>query len=217
MKAGTEDPGSWERIEKFLENETVRQIGLLAMLSCGLTLLVITGFLGSYRLHNFPFAMELFLLSLVMMILASIAHIVYSITAMVGKFKEGKKTLTISTVFSVLNVLILISALSVSIVTSSEMDNSINKINVEKSLRKALEDVSLMDQWDRLQSSFSCCGGRGPAGYQDWAKVMEGGVPDSCCTVHFPGCGDRQNIRWDELKSLKRNILSVEINFKALI
>ena len=196
MKPGKEDQQCWGRLEKLLRNQTIRQICLLLILSCGLTLLLITAFLiGSFKLHYFTLAMELFLLSPVMMIVASIAHIVYSITAMLGKFKEEKKTLTGFTIISVLNILILISALSVSIVTSSEMDTSINKINVKESLREALEDVGVMDQWERLQSFFSCCGGRGPAGYKDWAGVMGGSVPDSCCTVQYSGCGLQRNIR----------------------
>ena len=206
MKPKKEDQQCQKRMEYFLKNETIIQTSLLVMLCCSVTLLVMTGFLiGSYKIHYFTLAREIFLFGPVLMIIASICHIFYSLSSLVGKFKEKKRTLVAFTTFSVFNIVMLISGLSVSIVTSSEMD-SINKINVQESLKEALQETAVMDQWIRLQREFSCCGGRGSSGYEDWTVLMSGSVPDSCCTVQFPGCGHSQNIRHgtsSELRALR--------------
>ena len=142
-------------MEYFLKNETIIQTSLLGMLCSSVTLLVMTGFLiGSYKIHYFTLAREIFLFGPVVMIIASISHIFYSLSSLVGKFKEKKRTLVAFTTFSVFNIVMLISGLSVSIVTLSEMD-SINKINVQESLKEALRETAVMDQWIRLQREFA--------------------------------------------------------------
>ena len=180
----------WERTKEMLSQETLVVVVRLLMLCCSLTLLVLAAFLlGPYKLHYFSLVSRIFLAGPVIMIITTIPHIILSFSSLAGVFKEEKKTVVCSIIFSAFNIVMLILGLSVALVTLSLLDTNINKINVQKSLREALEDETLMDQWNNLQTAFSCCGGRGYSGYKDWAEVLEGSVPDSCCTVTFPGCG----------------------------
>ena len=189
--------GAWqERTKEVLSQETVKVVVRLTMLCCGLTMLVLAAFLlGSYKLHYFTLAMNIFLAGPVIMIITTLPHIILSFSSLAGIFKEGKNTAVWSTIFSAFNIVMVIVGLSVGIVTLSALDTNINKINVEKSLREALQDETVMNQWNSLQTSFSCCGGRGSTGYQDWTDLLDGAVPDSCCTVTFPGCGAQATIR----------------------
>ena len=189
--------GAWlERAKEMLSQETVKVVVRLMMLCCGLTMLVLAAFLlGPYKLHYFTLTRNIFLAGPVIMIITTVPHIILSFSTLAGIFKEEKKTAVWSSIFSAFNIVMVILGLSLAIVTVSGLDTNINKVNVQKSLREALEDETVMEQWNKLQTAFSCCGGRGSTGYQDWAELLEGSVPDSCCTVSFPGCGTQATTR----------------------
>ena len=183
--------GAWrERAKEMLIQESLTVVVRLLMLCSSLTMLVMAAILlGSFKLHYFTLAMNIFLSGPVIMIITAVPLIILSFSLLAGIFKEEKNTVVWTTIFSAFNFVMLIVGLSVTIVTLSALDTNINKINVQKSLREALQDETVMEQWNNLQTAFTCCGGRGTTGYQDWAELMEGSVPDSCCSVYFPGCG----------------------------
>ena len=196
MRAENDKGARWERTKEMLTQETVAVVVMLVMLCISLTLLVLATFLlGPNKLHYFSLVSGIFLAGPVIIIITTIPHIILSFSSLAGFIKEEKNTAVCSLIFSAFNIVMLILGLSVAVVTLSLLDTKINKINVQKSLREALEDEAVMEQWNNLQTGFSCCGGRGYTGYQDWAELMEGSVPDSCCTVNFPGCGQQATNR----------------------
>ena len=189
--------GAWrERTKEMLGQESLAVVVRLLVLCCALTLLVLASFLlGPYKLHYFTLTMNIFLAGPVIMIITAVPQIILAFSALAGMFKEEKNTAVWTTIFSAFNIVMVIVGLSVASLTLSGLDTNINKIDVQNSLREALQDATVMEQWNSLQTAFSCCGGRGSTGYQDWRDLMDGSVPDSCCTVIFPGCGQQDNIR----------------------
>jgi len=73
--------------------------------------------------------------------------------------------------------------------------------DTDRNMKMYLEDESVRANWDWMQRDLRCCGGMNyETGFQEWGIVMGEDVPDSCCHVEEPGCGEGKIARWNNHK-----------------
>jgi len=146
-------------------------------------------FLGSFNLHLLRMASNNFLASPILMVIASSVSIGFAVLCVTLIFKKKEKVYMVFGGMSLVVFIIQLAAVILAFLLRNNIDNDLNKVNVDKELRLASTDNATMDVWNTLQSRYKCCGGRGNSGYREWENHLSDGFPDSCCTVKYQDCG----------------------------
>ena len=162
-------------------------LGLICILS--LALLIISCLcLSVYHLHILTLASESFLITPVIMIICSSFVFVFSI---VSAAIVTKKVLTLQFLVVFFSIFLFIVKVIATILALLLVDNGLvhlDNLSVEEQLLKTVTDNST--EWDTLQMTYQCCGGRGEQGFHQWDEILNNQTyPDSCCTVKYPYCG----------------------------
>ena len=88
-------------------------------------------------------------------------------------------------------VIVVIGLLSHSVMT---FDSGSLKTEIKKDLLAKINSNAMADSiWDNIQQKLECCGVKDPSDWQDNTFYGNRTVPDSCCKVETPKCG--QNYR----------------------
>ena len=163
----------------------------LAMIIVLSTVLLVLAaiFLGNFRIQLLTLASNNFIVTPILMILASGLSILLAIVSFIVLLKKQLKLYLTLACISMLVFFLQTIAVILSFIVIDNVDSDINKVNVAAELSKAAQDVSAMAVWDALQIRYACCGGRGNRGYSEWESHLNGTYPDSCCTVRYTGCG----------------------------
>ena len=125
-----------------------------------------------------------------------IATLVTTVYGFIATLTQRKTCLCVYAAFGV----ILTIGNIVSIVMAFELRTTLisdgfSKLNVASLLHNYTDPLASTKQvWDRIQSSYRCCGGLTyTIGYKVWSSVPEFNanlsVPDSCCVRPREGCG----------------------------
>jgi len=112
--------------------------------------------------------------------------------------KESRGLLTVMAVLLSIAFIGQLASVFTAMMLRTDLETEIaNVANVVTDMeRYESEDKSTKANWDSLQSSLRCCGGKDyEVGFRSWDRVAIGGdaeghhVPDSCCHVYAEGCG----------------------------
>jgi hypothetical protein len=112
--------------------------------------------------------------------------------------KESRGLLTVMAVLLSIAFIGQLASVFTAMMLRTDLETEIaNVANVVTDMEKyESEDDSTKANWDSLQSSLRCCGGKDyEVGFRSWDRVAIGGddeghhVPDSCCHVQREGCG----------------------------
>merc|ERR1712227_1011032 len=183
------------KLYDVLDNDQYRHVMMMTLLITTLIISIIMMViavisLAAFRIHQLTMVSDNFLLAPVIMLITSSGAILLTVSGFVSL--RQRKQYVINLVNAALGVLIII-CLGTSVVLSfmlrDNIENDINKVNVDDELQKAVNDDGVMEVWDSLQVRYECCGGVGNSGFHDWESHLNGTYPDSCCTVRYAGCG----------------------------
>ena len=117
--------------------------------------------------------------------------------------KESRGLLTVMAVLLSIAFIGQLASVFTAMMLRTDLETEIaNVANIAEDMEKyTSESDSTKENWDSLQSSLRCCGGKDyEIGFQTWDRVNLKGVagtqgrrgrdvPDSCCHVVEEGCG----------------------------
>ena len=111
--------------------------------------------------------------------------------------KESRGLLTVMAVLLSIAFIGQLASVFTAMMLRTDLETEIANVgNVVTDMKKYdSEDGYTKANWDSLQSSLRCCGGKDyEVGFRSWDVVQVNGqtgrnVPDSCCHVYSEGCG----------------------------
>ena len=111
--------------------------------------------------------------------------------------KESRGLLTVMAVLLSIAFLGQLASVFTAMMLRTDLETEIANVgNVVSDMKKYdSEDGYTKANWDSLQSSLRCCGGKDyEVGFRTWDVVQVNGVtgqnvPDSCCHIYSEGCG----------------------------
>ena len=124
------------------------------------------------------------------MIIASTSALFLALCGALGcrRKKQYNIFFALSGLAALVLILVLVSVI-LSFLVKSDIENQLNKVNVVRTLSRAVEEPAVMRLWDSLQTRYQCCGVLGSSGYKNWEPHLNGSYPDSCCVTSYPNCG----------------------------
>jgi len=184
------------KLYDVLDNDQYRHVMMMTLLITTLIIsiimMVITVIsLAAFRIHQLTMVSNNFLLAPIIMLITSCGAILLTVSGFIS-LRQRQAQYIINLVNAGLGVLLIIAlcaSVALSFMLRDNIENDINKVNVDDELRKAVNDDNIMEVWDSLQVRYECCGGVGNSGFHDWESHLNGTYPDSCCTVRYTGCG----------------------------
>jgi len=111
--------------------------------------------------------------------------------------KESRGLLTVMAVLLSIAFIGQLASVFTAMMLRTDLETEIANVgNVVSDMKKYdNEDGYTKANWDSLQSSLRCCGGKDyEVGFRSWDVVQVNGqfgqnVPDSCCHIYTEGCG----------------------------
>ena len=113
--------------------------------------------------------------------------------------KESRGLLTVMAVLLSIAFIGQLASVFTAMMLRTDLETEIANVgNVVTDMKKYESDLDggyTKANWDSLQSSLRCCGGKDyEVGFRSWEVVQINGVtgrhvPDSCCHVYTEGCG----------------------------
>jgi len=127
--------------------------------------------------------------------------------------KESRGLLTVMAVLLSIAFIGQLASVFTAMMLRTDLETEIANVgNVVSDMKKYdNEDGYTKANWDSLQSSLRCCGGKDyEVGFRSWDVVQVNGdfgknVPDSCCHIYTEGCG-RDKITITETSARRNNI-----------
>ena len=116
--------------------------------------------------------------------------------------KESRGLLTVMAVLLSIAFIGQLASVFTAMMLRTDLETEIaNVANIAEDMEKyTSESESTKENWDSLQSSLRCCGGKDyEVGFRSWDRVELHGekgrhVPDSCCHVYSEDCGKKKVI-----------------------
>jgi len=114
--------------------------------------------------------------------------------------KESRGLLTVMAVLLSIAFIGQLASVFTAMMLRTDLETEIaNVANIAEDMEKyTSESESTKENWDSLQSSLRCCGGKDyEVGFRSWDRVELHGekgrhVPDSCCHVYSEDCGKKK-------------------------
>jgi len=137
--------------------------------------------------------------------------------------KESRGLLTVMAVLLSIAFLGQLASVFTAMMLRTDLETEIANVgNVVSDMKKYdSEDGYTKANWDSLQSSLRCCGGKDyEVGFRTWDVVQVNGVtgqnvPDSCCHIYSEGCG-RGKVTVTRTSALSNDIGIWKANWDSL-
>merc|ERR1719193_977425 len=100
------------------------------------------------------------------MIIASSLSIGFAVLCITLIFKKKQTAFMVFAALTLVVFFVQLAAIILAFLLRNNIDTDLNKVNIDKELRRASTDNSTMEVWDSLQARYKCCGGRGNSGYR---------------------------------------------------
>ncbi len=169
-------------------------LSAVSLLALGVALFAIgISFLASYHLDHLSFASALFAITPALIVVSGFLTVVvacYGVVLWRRRHHEMSRRLRAFACVLVLAVALSLVASVASFLLREVIANHFSAVDVQAQIIRYKVNDFFRNRWDILQGSYGCCGGH-ENGYKDYANdegvITE--VPDSCCKVVTPGCG----------------------------
>ena len=105
----------------------------------------------SRRIHQLTLVSPNFLSAPIVMIITGVGAIFLTVSGFISLRTKQFSFNIVTSILGIIVLLCLIVSITFSFLLLSNIDNDINKVNVDEELRRASQDSSLMSVWDSLQ------------------------------------------------------------------
>eukprot|EP00094_Tigriopus_californicus_P004934 TCALIF_04752-PA protein Name:"Similar to CD63 CD63 antigen (Oryctolagus cuniculus)" AED:0.03 eAED:0.03 QI:0/0.66/0.5/0.75/0.66/0.5/4/759/432 len=153
-----------------------------------------SGLMGFYRIHYLDMVAVEFLLVPLLMVIGGLITMLNAIFGFYINVKETSCLMITYAVILIIQLLLLISAIVLSIRLIFEIQTGIFDTNVVSEMAFYDTNQWTRNKWDTLQREYTCCGAYNfNQGYLAWKQTVLGAdrnsVPDSCCLHESAHCG----------------------------